>query len=126
MVTHLQSIAIFMKDRDAAVGFYREALGFEVTADVTDPKNRENRWLTIKPKAGETNLMVLKAPAAAAPNQSIPIVMATDDIEGDCERIRATGGRLYPAKRAGWGNAMETHFADPDGNAFMLVQTAPR
>ena len=70
--------------------------------------------------------MVLKAPATMTPNQSIPIVMGTDDITADCERIKANGGRLYPAKRAGWGNAMETHFADPDGSAFTLVQTAPR
>ena len=43
MVTHLHSIAIFAKDRERAVGFYREALGFEMTADVTDPSNAENR-----------------------------------------------------------------------------------
>ena len=62
MITNLHSVAVFVSDRDRALRFYRDALGFEVTADVTDPNSAENRWLTLKPRSGQTNIMLLKAP----------------------------------------------------------------
>src|SRR5262249_38986992 len=105
--------------------FYRDALGFEVSADVTDPSNPENRWLTLKPKSGDTSVMILKLPGDTPSDRtrSANMVLATDDLAGDCERIRSHGGTiLHPPRGAGWGNALETHFRAPGGNVYLLVQ----
>ena len=129
MITHLHSAPIVVRDYDRALKFYRDALGFEVTADVTDPRSAENRWLTLKPKAGQTSIMLLKAsPAHPEFNARLGgqtlLVFHTDDLTSDCERIKAEGGQvLGTPKRAGWGDALEVAFADPDQNVFLLIQT---
>jgi len=123
MITHLHSVAIFVADRDRALAFYKSALGFEVTADIKDPTNSNNRWLTIKPPSSQTSLMLLKRSEEMAEHHSTQLTLATSDIDADCRRIQSHGGTiLHQPKRAGWGNAIETHFADPDGNVFLLIQ----
>jgi len=126
MITNVYSVAIFVADRERALRFYREGLDFEVTADVTDPTNSDHRWLTMRPKSGQTNVMLLKESRKGEAGESFrtaPVTLATNDIAADCERIKAHGGRVvHPPKRAGWGNALETHFSDPDGNLFLLVE----
>ena len=126
MITHLYSVAIFVADCNRALDFYRGALDFEVTSDVTDPTNPDNRWLTIKPRSSQTNLMLLKRIGSEDVSDShhrSQLTFATSDINADCERIKSHGGAvIHPPKRAGWGNALETHFSDPAGNVFMLIQ----
>ena len=123
MITHLHSVAIFVADRDRALAFYKSALGFEVTADIKDPTNSNNRWLTIKPPSSQTRLMLLKRSEEIAEPHSTQLTFATSDIDADCQRIESHGGTiLHQPHRAGWGNATETHFADPDGNVFLLIQ----
>lgn len=69
--------------------------------------------------------MLLKAPLqnqSSGANQSSHIVLTSDNLQTDCERIAKNGSRvIYPPKRAGWGNAIETHIADPDGNIYQPV-----
>jgi predicted enzyme related to lactoylglutathione lyase len=128
MITHIRSVSIVVSDCDRALKFYRDAFGFEVTADITDPKSSQNRWLTLKPRSGQTAFMLLKASLpdeSSRVGKSTHIVLDTDDIQAECEHLKLHGARvLYEPKRAGWGNAIETHFSDPDGNIFLLVQQA--
>ena len=129
MITHLHSVPVVVSDYDRALEFYRDALGFEVTADVTDPRSAENRWLTLKPRAGQTSVMLLKAsPVRPELNSRLGgptlLVFHTDDLASDCERIKAKGGQVLGApKQAGWGDALEVHVSDPDKNVFLLIQT---
>jgi len=132
VITHLHSVPVVISDYDRALRFYRDALGFEVTADVTDPRSAENRWLTLRPKAGQTSVMLLKA-SLARPDFSARLAAATlfvlhsDDLDSDCDRIKANGGKvLGMPRRAGWGAALEVHVADPDQNVFLLVQIGER
>lgn len=129
MITHIHSVPIVVSDYDRALKFYRDALGFEVTADVTDPRSSENRWLTLRPKSGQTNIMMLKASQkqpeiSSRLGKPTYITMDTDDIATECERMESHGARvLYGPKRAGWGDVVEAQFSDPDGNIFLLIQT---
>jgi predicted enzyme related to lactoylglutathione lyase len=128
MITHIHSVPLVVSDCDMALKFYRDALGFEVTADITDPRSAENRWLTLKPKTGQTNIMLLKASSrtpevGARLGTGTSIVLNTDDIETECAKAKSHGARIvYGPKRAGWGPAVEAHLADPDGNILLLVQ----
>ena len=126
MITHIRSVSIVVGDYDRASKFYRDALGFEVTADVTDPKSSQDRWLTLKPRSGQTELMLVKTSLldeSSRLGKSTHMVLDTDDIQAECEHLKLHGAQvLHEPKRAGWGNAIETHFADPDGNIFLLVQ----
>ena len=126
MITHIRSVSIVISDYETALKFYRDALGFKVTADITDPKSSQNRWLTVKPRSGQTALMLrgdLFGDVGSRPDKSTHIVLDTDDIQVECAHLKLHGAQvLHEPKRAGWGNAIETHFTDPDGNVFLLVQ----
>lgn len=128
MITNIHCVPVVISDYDRALRFFRDALGFEVTADVVDPRSSDNRWLTLKPVSGQTQVMLLK-PSANLPEiadrvgRPTYLVLSTDNIEAACERVKSHGGRiLVGPKRAGWGSAAEAQFSDPDGNTFMLVQ----
>src|SRR5437868_6528195 len=122
MITHIHSVPIVVRDPDRALEFYRDALGFEVTTDSTDPRSSDNRWLTMKPRSGETNIMLLKAlprqpELGSRLGRFTYIALNTDDIIVECERLKARGARIVDGpKRAGWGDATEAHFTDLDGN----------
>ena len=129
MITHLHSVPVVVSDYDRALKFYRDALGFEVTADVTDPQSPENRWLTLKPTSAQTSIMLLKASPAhteftARLGGATLLVLHSDDLTADCECIKANDGQVLGApRRAGWGDALEVHIADPDQNVFLLIET---
>jgi catechol 2,3-dioxygenase-like lactoylglutathione lyase family enzyme len=132
VITHVHSVAIVVSDLDRAMKFYRDGLGFEVTADRVDPESIDNRWLTLKPKWGQTNIMLLKpslprTELSSRVGKPTYIVFETADIRAECELLKSHNARIIDGpKRAGWGGAIEAHFADPDGNTFLLIQAEPR
>src|SRR5271170_417861 len=92
---------VYVDDQDKALRFYTEVLGFSKKADFS---RGPFRWLTVasadEPDGTELQLALNDNPAAKAYQQAIfqqgqPAVMFfTDDIKGDCERIKARGGEL--------------------------------
>ena len=129
MISHIHSVPVVVSDQDRALKFYRDVLGFEVTQD---SGSGAFRWLTVKPKGGQTNIML----AMDSPEQDslyrlgerlgkwTGMVLTTDDIQAECERLKSRGARItkQPEKQH-WGG-IEAQFADPDGNTFELVQPA--
>lgn len=91
--------SIHVDNQENAARFYTEVLGFTRKADFT---NGPYRWLTVTspddPDGTELQLALNDNPAAKAYQQAMfqqgqPAVMFfTDDIKGDCERIKAAGG----------------------------------
>lgn len=125
MITHIHSVPIIVADQDRALAFYRDVLGFEVTAD---DGAGDFRWLTVKPAGGQTHIMIAKA-SPNLPEMGTRIgkwtgmVLDTDNIERDCERLRSMGVRITrPPERQHFG--IEAQFADPDGNTIELVEPA--
>ncbi|HEX9037566.1 MAG TPA: VOC family protein [Ktedonobacterales bacterium] len=130
MITHLARVTILVRDQDKALSFYTEKLGFEKRADV--PLGA-TRWLTVAPVGQQEVEIVLQQPDPAFHGeegakrmlerigQSTTWVLATDDCQGDYERLSALGVTFAsPPQRQMYG--LEAVLLDLYGNSFSLLQ----
>ena len=120
--------SVFVDDQSKALRFYTEVLGFTKKADFS---NGPYRWLTVaspeEPDGTELQLALNNNPAAktyqeALFQQSQPAAMFfTDDVKGDCERIKARGAEftMPPTDVTGSTIAMVN---DTCGNLIQLAQ----
>jgi predicted enzyme related to lactoylglutathione lyase len=93
--------SIQVDDQDKALRFYTEVLGF---AKKNDFSNGPFRWLTVasaeEPDGIELQLALNNNPAAEAYQQAMfqqsqpAIMLFTDDIKGDYERIKGRGAEF--------------------------------
>ena len=127
MITNIHSVPVVVNDQDRALKFYRDVLGFDVTAD---QGSGAFRWLTVRPKSGQTHLMLTKDSPEQAEMYRLGyrlgkwtgMVLNTDDIAAECARLKSAGARITKEpERQHWGG-IEAQFADPDGNTFELVE----
>jgi len=113
-ITQVQMLTIPVADQDRAKDFYAGTLGFEVVAD---HQAGPMRWLQVAPEGAATGL-VLSALPHFQPGSLQGVILATGDIDGDCERLRRAGVAVDGPHREAWGT--QATFADPDGNGFVL------
>jgi catechol 2,3-dioxygenase-like lactoylglutathione lyase family enzyme len=133
MTVHLASTFISVHDPDAALTFYRDALGFEVRADVSA---EGFRWVTVAAPGQDVDI-VLSQPhggrSAAEGDALLSLVtrgslqaaiFRTDDLEGTFERVRASGAEvLQEPTSQPWG-VRDCAFRDPSGN-LVRIQERP-
>ena len=121
-------------DPEAALAFYRDALGFEVRADVGSGKMR---WITVGP-AGQPNTSILLAPAATDPGitdderRTIAemmakgtygwILLATTDVDGTFERVQASDAEVVQEPTDQPYGVRDCAFRDPAGNMVRIQQ----
>ncbi len=60
---HIESFALIVKDYDAAIHFFVEALGFELVEDcqATTNDGRPKRWVVVRPPLAQTGLLLAHA-----------------------------------------------------------------
>ena len=122
--------SIYVDDQEKALGFYTNVLGFTKKADFT---NGSFRWLTVTspddPDGTELQLALNDNPAAKTYQQAIfkqgqpALMLFTDDIKSDHERIKANGGSFAMAPTAVTG-ATIAQLHDTCGNLIQLSQLA--
>jgi uncharacterized glyoxalase superfamily protein PhnB len=120
-------------DADAALGFYRDTLGFEVRQDVG---YEDMRWLTVGP-VGEPTSIVLHPPAVdpgitdderqtildlIAKGSYGAITLATDDLDGLFERVAASGADVVQEPMDQDYGVRDCAFRDPAGNLLRINQ----
>lgn len=121
---------VHVDDQEKALRFYTEVLGFGKKADFSQGPFR---WLTVTspddPDGTELQLALNDDPAARAYQQARfqqgqPAVMFfTDDIEGECDRIRARGAELVmPPTEVTGSTIAKLH--DTCGNLVQITQLA--
>ena len=128
----LQYCHITVNDPDEALGFYRDALGFEVRNDVA---SGGFRWVTLGSPAQPDLELVLSEPHAGRSQADgdalqelltkgvMPMfVFRTDDLDGMFEKVRASGAEVLqePMDQA-WG-PRDCAFRDPSGNLVRISQ----
>jgi predicted enzyme related to lactoylglutathione lyase len=121
---------VYVNDQDKALRFYTDVLGFAKKADFS---KGSFRWLTVSspedPDGAELQLALDDDPAAksfqqAKFRQGQPAIMLfTDDIAGDCERIAARGGELAIPPTEVTGSTI-AHVNDTCGNLLQITQIA--
>jgi len=116
-ITAIQTVTIPVADQDRALTFYRDVLGFEVTADAA---YGEARWLTVAPVGSPINLVLHLPFDDEAAGWQKGIVLGSNDIAADCAALAAAGVTVTEPESVGWGQ--QAQFSDPDGNGFVLLQ----
>ena len=121
-------------DPDAALAFYRDALGFELRNDVG---RAGLRWLTVGPPDQPATSIVLYPPSASpgvseAENRVVAemmakgtyamLILATDDLDAAFERVQAGGGEVVeePTDQP-WG-VRDCAVRDPAGNLLRIQE----
>lgn len=127
----VSAMFIPVHDADAALGFYRDALGLEIRNDVS---KGDFRWVTVgapgqavdvvlsHPHGGRSEAdgdalltLVTKGSIQAA-------IFRADDLDATFERVRASGAEvLQEPKSQPWG-ARDCAFRDPSGNLVRIAQ----
>ena len=136
MIQRQSHSTIYVIDQEEALGFYRDALGFEVRTDLPMTQEGSVRWLTLSPK-GQPDLEIVLMPVTPGPvfdaeaaeqmkelvrGGSIGIgVFETDDVRGDYERLSKQGVEFVsPLEEKFYGT--EAIVKDNSGNWFSLTQ----
>ncbi|MBZ9756457.1 VOC family protein [Mesorhizobium sp. ESP6-5] len=122
--------SIYVDDQEKALAFYTGVLGFTKKADFS---NGPFRWLTVvsaeEPDGTELQLALNDNPAAKAYQQAIfkqgqpALMLFTDDIKGDHERIKAKGGAFAMAPTDVTGSTI-AKLEDGCGNLIQITELA--
>jgi predicted enzyme related to lactoylglutathione lyase len=121
-------------DPDAALSFYRDALGFEVRSDVGQGRMR---WITVGP-AGQPGTSILLAPPTTDPvitddeRRTIAammakgtygwILLASKDLDATYERVRASGAEVVQEPTDQPYGIRDCAFRDPAGNMVRIQE----
>lgn len=120
--------SVYVDDQEKALRFYTDVLGFVKKADFS---NGPFRWLTVaspdEPDGTELQLAPNDNPAARTYQQAIfeqgqPAVMLfTDDVKADHERIKARGGEFKMPPTEVTGSTI-AQIDDTCGNLVQITQ----
>ncbi|MBB2958946.1 MULTISPECIES: VOC family protein [Pseudoclavibacter] len=133
MTLSLSHVHVFTDDPDAALVFYRDALGLEVRSEVP---NEGFRWITLSteeqpeleivlshPKAGRSEEDGETLSAMLAKGELPGLLFRTSDLDALFEKVQATGGVevLQEPTDQFWG-VRDAAFRDPSGNMVRVSQ----
>jgi predicted enzyme related to lactoylglutathione lyase len=120
--------SVYVDDQEKALRFYTEVLGFAKKADFSQGPFR---WLTVispeDPDGIELQLALNDDPAAKAYQQAKlqqgrpAIMLNTDDVKADYERIKARGAEFTMPPMAVTGSTIAM-LNDTCGNLVQIVQ----
>jgi catechol 2,3-dioxygenase-like lactoylglutathione lyase family enzyme len=131
MTVTTSAMFIPVHDPDAALGFYRDALGLEVRNDVAAG---EFRWVTVGAPGQDVDI-VLSQPhggrsqaegdallALVTQGSLQAAIFRSDDLDATFEKVRASGAEVLqePASQP-WG-VRDCAFRDPSGNLVRIAQ----
>jgi predicted enzyme related to lactoylglutathione lyase len=130
MPMKIKLTSVYVNDQEKALRFYTEVLGLTKKADFS---NGPFRWLTVasseEPDGTELQLALNNNPAAQAYQQAMfqqdqPAVMFfTDDIKGDCERMKERGAEFTMPPTEVTGSTI-AKLKDSCGNLIQITQLA--
>jgi uncharacterized glyoxalase superfamily protein PhnB len=115
-------------DADAALAFYRDALGFEVRQDVG---YKGMRWITVGPVGQPDTSIVLHPPGATpgvtdderntiaemmAKGTYAMVILASKDLDASFEKLQASGAEVIQEPTDQPYGVRDCAFRDPAGN----------
>jgi catechol 2,3-dioxygenase-like lactoylglutathione lyase family enzyme len=122
-ITGVQVLSLPVSDQDRARDFYVDVLGFELLRDAQMQPGL--RWVQVAPRGAATSVTLVTWFETMPAGSNRGLVLETDDLEGDGERLRARGLEFPDGiQQQPWGRFVT--FADPDGNGLVLQATSAR
>ncbi|WP_121633429.1 VOC family protein [Tropicibacter alexandrii] len=122
---HLHAITLVVPDYDAAIAFYRDAMGFDLIED-TDLGGGK-RWVLVAPAGGQTRLLLAKAVTdrqraaiGAQTGERVGFFLHSDDFSAHHARLQAAGVVFEETPRHEPYGTVAV-FRDPFGNRWDLL-----
>ena len=118
MIRGIKFISIPVRDQDAALKFYTEALGFKVVTD--QPFQENQRWIELMIPGADTGLALFTPPGHEGRIGDFqPISFWCDDVFATAKLLKSKGVEFEAEPRKEiWGTM--AIFKDPDGNKFVV------
>jgi catechol 2,3-dioxygenase-like lactoylglutathione lyase family enzyme len=131
MAVTVSTMFIPVHDPDAALGFYRDALGLEVRLDVS---SEGFRWVTVGAPGQDVGIVLFQPHGGLSEAEGDALlslvtkgslqaaIFSADDLESTFEQVRASGAEvLQEPTSQPWG-ARDCAFRDPSGNLVRIAQ----
>src|SRR3954449_8828014 len=123
-MSHLQLVALVVRDYDPAIEFFTKVLQFELIEDVPSLTNdgRPKRWVVVRPRGGATGILLARADGerqtAAIGDQfagRVGLFLRVDDFDAIHARMVAAGVTFVsPPRTEAYGQVAV--FVDIAGN----------
>src|SRR5262249_15161203 len=124
MYNKISVVSVPVKDQTAAKAFYTNVLGCTVIEEVPSGSNGDSKmWMQLQLPGVETMsslvTWILQLPLVSIQG----VVLTTNDIACTQAELKKRGLAISDINHEPYGS--EATFSDPDGNGWVLQQTAP-
>lgn len=131
MAVTISSMFIPVQDPEAALGFYRDALGLEVRNDVS---SGGFRWVTVGAPTQDVDIVLFQPHGGRSQSEGdalLSLVMKgslqaaifrTDDLDTTFEKVQASGAEVLQEPAAQPWGVRDCAFRDPSGNLVRIAQ----
>lgn len=111
MIKEIRSIPVTVSNKEEAVSWYKDKLGFEV-------RENEGHWVTVAPRDWPSEIHLCEVRTLEPGNTGI--LLLADDLDATCRELKKKGVEFVqePSKKEGGIIAM---FKDPYGNVYWLM-----
>ena len=132
-MSHLELVALVVRDYDRAIDFFVNVLRFELVEDVPSLTNdgRPKRWVVVRPVGGSTGILLARADdddqAHLVGRQfagRVGFFLRVDDFEAAYRRMMASGVTFVSAPRLEPYGRVAV-FLDLEGNRWDLLGHVP-
>ena len=133
-MSHLELVALLVRDYDAAIRFFVDVLQFELVEDTPAQTNdgRPKRWVVVRPARGQTGILLARADGDHQTTfvgqqfaGRVGMFLRVDDFDTACQRMVAAGVRFVsPPREEPYGRVAV--FLDLEGNRWDLLGRDPR
>lgn len=125
MIDYIHSVGIMVADKERALAFYVDTLGWEKRIDAMASETM--RFVTVAPKEARTELALMSREDVESGGGTVThmaISVVASDLDATYEELKAKGVTFKGApEEMPWGGRA-TWFNDPDGNEFFLSDGA--
>ncbi len=131
MALTVSTMFVPVHDPDAALVFYRDALGLEVRNDVS---SHGYRWVTVGAEGQDVDIVLFQPHGGLSEAEGDALlglvtkgslqaaIFRTDDLDTTFEKVRASGAEVLQEPVAQPWGARDCAFRDPSGNLVRIAQ----
>jgi catechol 2,3-dioxygenase-like lactoylglutathione lyase family enzyme len=133
-MSHLELVAVVVRDYDAAIRFFVDVLQFELVEDRPSLTNdgRPKRWVVVRPVGGQTGILLARADGEEQMGSvgrqfagRVGMFLHVDDFDAVYQRMVAARVQFVSSPRDEPYGRLAV-FLDREGNRWDLLGRAPR
>lgn len=114
-------VDVAVHDRDQAIAFYTETLGFRLVVDA--PFGDGKRWVEVVPPGGGVTIALGEPSSVLSPGRLTGIVLQSGDPLGDHTELNAAGVNVSELIGGTDGVPLLFFLHDPSDNQLLVIET---